>query len=622
MTRQDLIALNAMISREEPETFTNGVRFILSREGTDYTPADPNEALAYLTAFLHALLSADRYVDAALFLWGERTFDPKPKSVNRIWKAMDDHDKLLCLGGGAQSKTYTPTVKVFLRWIEDPQYTTVKLVSTTGGHAKGNIFAGFVKLHNEACIPLPGLVRENYIALSINDMLASIEKVSIKDGENGRAALRGFHRMPRKTPHPKFGDMSWIFVIVDEADNVPWGFWTGADNIASGRGDAGGIKIYGATNPVLRESEFAVRAEPRLGWSQIDRDKTFEWKGKQGWYAIRLDVRQSENYIEKREVCKGMMTYQSAKEYEEKGLDHPDYWSFVMGLYPAASAKYYVVPAFIFDNIRGTYNFTRTPYNVASFDSAFEKGGDRPVLTTGRYGLANGWRDPQGKFEKISPTRWALQIEQQFAIEKKANPLDMADNLIAMLRKLRVSPEWFAFDQTGNATLLYGYFLRHYGVTMGLKWGSKATDKKIFEEDTETGEKQFVGLISDMWFGFSRWAQFGYVKIAPMMQTQELFNETSSRKYEQVGKSLMKVESKDDFKANNGGKSPDFSDSLIMSVHICRIKGSERASMMAEEPKRPIDPDVWTAEGWSPRGQESSLHSVVDNIKFINFDGE
>ncbi len=619
LRREQIIHVHGLLQKDDPESYVRAVHYLHELDGTECEVNDPGAATAIIIALFQSFLKVNKYVEAALLCWGERSFTPKPTSVKRIWNALDNYDKVICLGGGVQGKTWTPTVKFLLRWCEDPQNTSIKLVSTTGGHAKSNIFAGFVKLWNDSAVPLPGLVRENYIGIDINELQASIQKVSIAKGEDGRASLRGFHRLPRKTPHPKFGDMTVVFVIVDEADDVPWGFWVGADNIASGRGDQGGVKIYAATNPVKRESECAARAMPSSGWTWVNKESTFEWPGQQGWHVIRLDVRQSENYKQKREVFKGLMTYEGAKDYEAKGKDHPDYWSFILGLYPMASAKYYVVPAYILEDIRGTYNFVRTPHNVASFDPAFEKGGDRAILTAGRYGIANGWRDPDGKLEVILP-KWVLQIEQQFEIEKKANPLDMADDLIAILKKLHVSPEYFVHDMTGNATLLYGYLLRKYGQVLGLKWQSKATDKKVFEEDTETAEEQFVGLISEMWISFSRWAQFGYVKIAPMMQTQELFNETSSRKYEQASKTLMLVETKEDFKANNSGKSPDYSDSLIMGVHLCRMRGQEGATLLGGK-KPSAASDIYRGEDWQQlQGKETVGIAPLEKISFVQFE--
>jgi hypothetical protein len=615
VTRNQIIHVHSLLDKQEPESYIRALHYLYELDGAECDVTDPQEATAQVVSLFQTFLKDSRYFEAALLCWGDRGFTPEPLSVKRIWEAMDKHGKLICLGGGVQGKTFTATAKLLLRWCEDPQNTSVKLVSTTGGHVKSNILAGFVKLWNDSAVPLPGMVRENYIGIDINELQASIQKVSIAPGDNGRASLRGFHRLPRKKPHPKFGDMTVLYVIVDEADDVPWGFWTGADNFASGGG-----RIFAATNPVKKESECAARAEPLQGWSWVNREQTFEWEGQQGWHVIRLDVRQSENYKQKREVFKGIMTYWDAKVYESKGKDHPDYWSFILALYPSASAKYYIVPAFILEDIRGTYNFIRTPHNVASFDPAFEAGGDRPALTTGRYGLANGWRDPNGKLHRIEPSKWVLQVEQQFDIEKKANPLDMADDLIRILKRLAVRPEWFVHDMTGNGTLLYGYLLRKYGQVLGLKWGSKATDKKVFEEDTETAEEQFIGLISEMWFSWSRWAQFGYIKISPMMQTQELFNETSSRKYEQAGKTLLLAESKEDFKANNSGKSCDYSDSMIMLPHLCRMRGQDRPALIGGK-KGPMEPPgIWRGEDWQMLGEKERAVGMMplERIDFVD----
>lgn len=622
LSHAQILEVHSILDRENPESYPRAVNKLLSfhPEGKGKQVSDKTDrALAYLTAYLQSLLDDGNYVEAALFLWGPRTFDVRPRSVKRIWEAIQKHDKLLCMGSGVQGKSYTATVWMFLRWLEDPEYTSVKLVSTTSGHLKSNVYGGFVKLHKESAIPLPGVIRDDYIGLRVGEKISAIEKVSISKDDTGTAALRGLHRLPRKEPHPKFGDMSVVILLMDEADDIPAGAWIGADNLASGRGDQpGSIKIYAATNPRKRESEFAQRAEPREGWSWVDRDKTFEWNGRQGWYVIRLDARQSENFKERREVYQGLMTYEAAKAYLDKGSQDAAVATFVWGLYPTQAAHFYIVPAFITDNIVGTYNFIKTPFNVASFDPAFEEGGDDPTVTAGRYGMVNGWRPANGQMIAI-PDRMALQVDQQFDLQKKENPIRMADDLIVLLRKLNILPEWFAHDQTGNATLLYGYLLIKYGAVLGLKWGSGATETKIFEEDKETCDEQFSGLVSEMWFGFSRWAQFDYIKISPMMQTTRLFKELNTRKYEQVGKSLQRAQSKQDWKDENTMQSCDPSDSLIMLSHLCRIRGIERAKLIhaQEEQKMPVD--VWRGEGFNLPNR-NSLPSTVDKIPFLQFD--
>lgn len=539
--------------------------------------------------------------------------------MSRIWEALDKFPKLLCMGAGVQGKTYTPTVKFFLRWLEDPANTSIKVVSTTAGHARSNAFAGFKRLHTEAAITLPGMLRYDFIGLNTDARYASIEQVAIKPGEDGRAALRGFHPIPRRVPHPKFGDLSVVIAMLDESDDIPSGAWTGVDNIASGQTQQRNVTVYAATNPIKPSSEFAKRAAPLEGWEIVDENHTFEWEGREGWHVIRLDARQSENYKERREVFRGLMTWEAAKGYEAKGVNHPDYQTFVLGLYPKQSSMFYIVPPYLLSDIVGTYHFVRTPFDVAVEDPAFAEGGDKAVFTSARYGLVDGWTDAKGNFHEM-PRRWCIQLDQQFQMEKK-NTLEMGEDVINLCRKLHIRPEWFGGDCTGMGHGLFDYLLKRFGDVLAIQWGEAATETKILEEDTEVAADRYDGLVSEMWFAFARWVEYGYLKISPMVQTRELFHELSTRLYRQSSKTKSRASSKGEYKSANSGRSPDFADSAIMIVHLVRMRGQDRAAMLEEHQEYKEEKAI---DIFSPfdefRTKQGAGVSTLNQMDLIDFD--
>jgi hypothetical protein len=602
----------------EPESRVKCLNYLYSESGSDTRVADPDVALQSLLIFVSAMISEGDLVGAALFLWGSTVFDVRPKSVRRIWDTLDRYPKILCMGAGVQGKTYTATVKFFLRWLEDPQNTAVKVVSTTAGHARSNAFAGFKRLHTEAALPLPGILRYDFIGLNTDARYASIEQVAIKPGEDGRAALRGFHPIPRRVPHPKFGNLSVVILMLDEADDVPAGAWTGVDNIVSGQTAQGNVSVYAATNPIKSSSEFSVRATPVHGWEIVNADHTFEWEGKEGWHVIRLDARQSENYKERKEVFKGLMTYEAAKGYEAKGINHPDYSTFVLGLYPKASAQFYVCPPYLLGDIVGTYHFVRAPYDLAVEDPAFAEGGDKAVFTSARYGLTDGWTDKDGKFHEI-PRRWCIQLDQQFEMPKR-NTLDMGQDVIDLCRKLHVHPEWFAADCTGMGHGLTDYLLQRFGDILAIQWGEAATEHKILEEDTEFAADRYDGLVTEMWFAFSRWVEYGYVKISPMVQTRELFHELSTRLYRTMSKTKVRVSSKAEYKSANSGRSPDFADSAIMIVHLVRLRGEDRPAMLEEHQEYVEEKPIDIFSPFDEFRKKAPGVSTLNQMDFMDFD--
>jgi hypothetical protein len=178
--------------------------------------------------------------------------------------------------------------------------------------------------------------------------------------------------------------------------------------------------------------------------------------------------------------------------------------------------------------------------------------------------------------------RPVLLGEQIFPIAKK-NALDMMDDLIKLLRALYIKPEHFIMDKTGNGLVFHDGMKKKFGNIWGVQWAAKPTDKKILDEDTMTAEDQFKNIISEMWFSASRWLEFGYCKFSPTMPTQRLFLELTSRKY---GK-FHKVETKADFKKRTKRRSPDYADSWIMLIHLCRMMNAFDRPQIIDAAERP-----------------------------------
>ena len=102
-------------------------------------------------------------------------------------------------------------------------------------------------------------------------------------------------------------------MVLDEAEEVPVGVWEGINNILSTADSdsyKGHIKIFGASNPRDRTSDFAQRCEPKDGWGSVDCEDDFEWESREGYHVLRLDAARCENVIEKRIVYAGLQTYQ------------------------------------------------------------------------------------------------------------------------------------------------------------------------------------------------------------------------------------------------------------------------------------------------------------------------
>src|ERR1700727_38394 len=103
-----------------------------------------NESNTFIYTKVQELLSKGQYGSSALLLSRILMFDPNPQSVRRIWRGIEATNKRLIMGCGSAGKSFSVIVWLLLDWLRDPEYTRVKLVSTSEGHAKANTFSSLV----------------------------------------------------------------------------------------------------------------------------------------------------------------------------------------------------------------------------------------------------------------------------------------------------------------------------------------------------------------------------------------------------------------------------------------------------------------------------------------------
>lgn len=513
--------------------------------------------------------------------------------------------------------SYNVMAHDLLDWIRDPWNTTIKIISTTAGHARAQTFSLLVRFHRESIIPLPGYIRQGYIGMDKDDRRASISELAIDKGselEGKSGKLQGFHPLPRSKPHPIFGRLTRVRARLDEAEDIPPNVWPGIANLLKTADDIGSVAVAGMFNPKRRDSAVAQRCEPIGGWGNFNIEKDEEWMSKQGFHVLRLDGKKCENVVEKKVIYPGLITYEG---YMEHGVDSPEHYTFGRGAYPVQSAAYNIVSQADLDYWRGSWIWARSPHNLGSFDTALEEGGDAAMYTGARYGEAIGFI-PEGKPPiRFDVSRWAIQIEQQFPLEKKRT-LQMAKDLISINRRLHVKPEWFCMDRTGNGAGLCDTLYENFGEILGIQWGEGATEVSILEEDTEKAEDLYANLVTEMLFAFGRWLEFGYIAISPGFDASRLITQAAARKYKRISKTLVQAESKKEYKKRLSAESPDECDSAIQIVHLVRMR-APRIQVHAMEPAKAI---IKREGDYLRHGQLRTIttQSAIDKMERVELD--
>lgn len=546
----------------------------------------PMKYVPVLQGFLHHLMENEGMPEAAHLLWPENLFTYKPQSVQRVWRLFDTSSRGLIMGAAKMGKSFSMGVRFFLEWVRDPEYTTLRVLGPSEDHLEQNLFSHLVALHKSASLPMPGEIGELFIGLDRREQLSSIKGVVIPKGNTKKAGrLQGGHRRPRKTPHPIFGQLSRMFIFLDEIENIPNGVWLDIDNVLSEiEKGVEGFKIFGAYNPTNPTDEVGKRAEPPYGWSGVDEDTHFEWKSMRGWDVIRLDGELCENVLKGEIIFPGLQTREGLEAIAQGagGRNAPGYRTMGRGMYPSMGVEATVIPAGMLPKMRGEFIWYDPPQPVASVDLALE-GKDEAVYTLGKFGKATGIKFapslefPEGqvwmfKDRNNQPTlRWGLQADQQFVLPK-AETVGMKKSILDMNRKAGVRPEFFACDRTGHGAGVADLLKYEWSSTIhDVNYSEGAGEEKLMTEDTKTCKELYERMYSVLWFATRQWGEFNYLLISPKMDLSKLTQQLTNRRFKSnAGKA--KVESKKDYESRGFG-SPNDADSLTLLVHAAR-KGS------------------------------------------------
>lgn len=220
--------------------------------------------------------------------------------------------------------------------------------------------------------------------------------------------------------------------------------------------------------------------------------------------------------------------------------------------------------------------------NVASVDLAYQ-GADKAVICIGRWGEAHGWRDQKGQIHqfvnRLNPaqkqTRHVLTIDQFFTLPKSLDIQGVTQQVMGQCNMLKISPNWVSMDSTGNATATYSHATKYWGKVLGINWAEGATETLVLSDDHLTCAERFDGVPSEMWFAAKHWLDPNVCALLfnPTIQSKDLYTQMTTRRYKYMRNGRMHIESKDEFKTRNAGKSPDEMDAVVMLVHLVRMRG-------------------------------------------------
>lgn len=607
--------------------FLNDSRVAAGEKPMDVPCDTKPQAYTLLGILLQWLLDNDGFEEAALLLWGPTQFDPRPDSTRRVWRAFENHNNILLMGAGSMSKSFSMAIKLFLEWIRDPEHTTVKVLGPSEQHLEDNLFSHLVRLHKSSRIPLPGTVGKLFIGLDSRARKSSIIGVVIPLGKKAAGRLQGNKRDRRAKPHPKFGNMTRLFIFLDEIANIPGGIWRDIENLLSNtNGD--GLKIVGAFNPTDQNDAVGQRCEPTFGWPSFDADEHFEWKSTRGWFVVRLDAKYCENVVAKQVLYDGLQTYEGYNLIIQSsgGLDSPGYWAMARGCFPPMGTVMSIIAPGLLDKWKAEPIWYDRPRPCAGVDLALE-GGDSAQFAKGLFGQASGVKlpptvsKPEGETIHFKDARGRLRPRYILFLEAifplpKAETVAMTDEVMRVGRAAMIEPEWCCVDRTGNGAGVHDLLKHNWGGggCQGVNFSESAVEAKIMVEDSGTAYELYDRIQSELWFAVRKFIEFGYFYCSPALDTTELVPQLTGRLFRMSGKK-SKVESKPDYKSRNGNKSPDKADGVSLLLNGVRRTSGFIPGMA---PDNSSEPDLGDEDDY--RGRSGDLTDVTNRFDDLDND--
>jgi hypothetical protein len=571
----------------------------LAADNINETVDDREQAVQVLQNLEKNLAEQGKFIEVAVLLWGNGMFDSRPSVVQEVFQEVHNNHKLIIFGASSCSKTFSCGVYFYLSWRADPYWTAVKLAAPSEDHLYTNLFSHLVALHKGAAIPMTDddskkvNVNETDLFISMQDALPEmrIQGVLCKQSQVSAGALRGHKPKPyRKPNHPRYGNSTRIFILIDECTQVsPGAFEDILTTEASIDPDIDTVKIVMACNPEATTYKIVEMAEPDDGWDIEQVDTLFKWKSKKGYPVLRLDGKRFENVVQRKTIYPRMLTYDAFLNFLKAGENSASYWAKGRGFPPLKDNAWTLIPPSWMQSQRGNPIYIGHVDNVAMLDTALA-GSDKALLGIGRWGSAAGWTKADGSTEwfvnRADPdkriNKHVAVLDQIFQLPKSSSTVEVVQEVMGRCKKLEIPPENVVMDRGGNAAGVWSHAQKFWGDVLGVDSGTRASDNIILSDDKLTAEDTCEGKVTELWVAMKKWLEPSVcaLLINITVPTVPLFHQATTRRYRNVKNSRIRIEPKHEYRLRNAMVSPDEVDCLNMLVEWCRERGKVLPGIM------------------------------------------
>lgn len=471
-------------------------------------------------------------------------------------------------GSASSGKTDWAAIWALVNWLAAPMHTMVLVTSTSLTDSRKRVWGSITKAFTYASVPLPGKLVDSRGIILTRDGTGTF------NDKNAIALIAGERKKERDSIGRIIGlKNKRVILLLDEAPELSPALVTAAkSNLSSNPYFQ--IGALGNFNSVY--DPMGEMSEPVDGWKSLKPDSSFRWRNKTGGITLRLDGLQSPNYLAGEDKWPILsITKIRAMKKDLKGLQ---LWRMLRS-FPCPSgdeALIYTEADLISGEVEKRVFWQTPPTPVAALDPGFTNGGDRSVMTPGKWGLST---------EGI----WTLQLDKEIVLAEDVEKLaHMPRNhqIAAQFRdeclKLGVKRSHAALDSTGAGIPFLEIVNQLWteDVTegeldvLGVQFGGSASDLPISDKDLRPSTDLYVNRVSELWYAGVNFIKYRQIRGIGDQLAKEMTSRYYSLKKSGDNMRVM-VEPKEDMKERLG-YSPDIADSFFVLLDLCRARLSAK----------------------------------------------
>jgi hypothetical protein len=492
--------------------------------------------------------------------WTERFLRP----------VMTDDPKQSILVGYAgcsnSAKSYNAASFACAWWLAAPEISSVTFVSTTMKALRRRGWSEVQKVYS-------GMAGERFGNFVDSRMVWQAQRGDDKHAIIGKAVEEGSTQ--KVADDIKGVHTQRQMFVIDEATSIPEAIYAACNNMYT-YPDEFIMMVLG--NPYSRLDQHGLFCEPEKGWNSVTVDtgewdaKPFEPCGGIQPHVITFDAEKSPNITEGKLVSRHLPKKEEVEAgYKASGNGQTSlWWSNKRGFWPPEGLVKTVFTESMLLKHGGSdkHTFQNGAYSIiTALDQAYG-GGDNPCLRRGKMGL-------------IGPGIYGIEALPPIMLTIKANDktnparYQLASQLRALCERVEIDghqtscpPEAVGVDDTGDGGLgdiLYREWSHHI---QRIQFNGGASKDMVSLEDPRPANEFCRNKRTEMFLYARAALQCGQLKGIDAETAKEMCSlEVDDSKPRVV------IQSKEDYRSNHGGKSPDRADSLVMLLEVARRKG-------------------------------------------------